>query len=320
MNLSPKLINLLLSVKSLLELGDFELVSAAATRLAAERHQPEIDTILIALEKHRYADAANAIQNLLSDGTRLAEWTDPEITLLQAELERVKADLADLETEQAELEHQIARFQAAHNEALGEKLHRILQLRMRMLERQVKINPSKQESFRQARQDFEEFQKDQEIQQEIDRRSKWELTETEQAELKQRFRKASKLCHPDLVPAEHLDAATEMFRQLRKAYDEGDIKRVRELEQRATAGLFETTEQQDDNAGRRKSRLKAQIEGIRESLERSRAGIEKIKRSYTYQTMVTHSDWAAWFDEQAKLLAREIEKLTSVLESNEDET
>jgi hypothetical protein len=99
LNLSPELINRLVALKSLLDLGDMELVSATSSRLENVREEPEITGILGALDDHRYAEAAGLIDKLLSDGTRLARWTDPEIALLEVELERVTAELADLETE-----------------------------------------------------------------------------------------------------------------------------------------------------------------------------------------------------------------------------
>ncbi len=319
MNLSPELINRLVALKSLLDLGDMELVSVASSRLENVREEPEINRILGALENHRYAEAASLIDELLSDGTRLARWTDPEIALLDAELERVTADLADLETEQAELEHLVSRFQAAHNETLGERLARLLQLRMRLLERQLKADPEKQPAYDQASRDFEEFQQDQETQKETDARTKWDLSETDQSELKRLFRKGSKLCHPDVVPAEHHDAAAEMFRQLRKAYDEGDLERVRQLVKRAGAGLFDASGDTGDGDQRTKDRLKARIAGIREALERTRGNIQEIKRSSTYQTMTENSDWAGLFEKQALLLDQEIKSLSVTLEEMQDD-
>ena len=313
MNLSPELINRLVALKSLLDLGDMELVTAASSRLESSRNELEIGTILDALADHRYAEASGMIDKLLSDGTRVARWIDPEINLLETELERVTAELADLETEHAELEHLVCRFQAAHHEALGARIARLLKLRMRMLERQMKTVPEKQTAYDQASRDFEEFQRDQEIQKETGARTKWELSAEEQTELKRLFRKGSKLCHPDLVPAEHHSAAAEMFRQLRKAYDEGNLERVRQLVERAAAGLFEATDEDGDTDERRKERLRARIAGIRESLEKTRANIFEIKRSATYQTMTEHADWAGLFEGQAKLLEREIETLATEL-------
>lgn len=295
-----------------------ELASVASSRLERERDEPEIAVILDALGDHRYAEASSLIDKLLSDGTRLAHWIDPEIALLEVELERVTAELADLETEQAELEHLVSHFQAAHNEALGARIARLLKLRMRMLERQIKTDPEKRPAYDQASRDFEEFQRDQEIQKEADARTKWELSEAEQAELKSLFRKGSKLCHPDLVPAEHHDAASEMFRQLRKAYDEGDLERVRQLVKRAAAGLFDASGETGDSDERKKERLKARIAGIREALGRSRSSVQEIKRSTTYQTMTESTDWFSLFEKQAKLLDQEIENLCVTLKEMPD--
>ena len=122
MKLTPEMINRLVAVKSLLGLEDWDLVVAAAERLESAREQEEIASILEALDEHRYAEAAQLIDKILSDGTRLAEWRDPEISLLEAELARVTEELADLEINHAETEHRISRFQAAHNKALGERI------------------------------------------------------------------------------------------------------------------------------------------------------------------------------------------------------
>ena len=296
-----------------------ELVSVAALRLESERGEKEIAAVLHALEDHRYAEAAGLINKLLSDGTRPARWTDPEIALLEVELERLTAALADLETEQAELEHLVSRFQAAHNEALGERLTRLLKLRLRLLEWQIQTHPEKQTDFDQASRDFDEFQRDQEIHKETDTRTKWELSGEEQKELKRLFRKGSKMCHPDLVPAEHHDTAAQMFRDLRKAYDEGDLARVRQLQRRAEAGLFEAADNAGDSDERKKERLRARITGIREALERTRTRVDGIKHSSTYQTMTEHPDWTGLFDRQVKLLDQEIENLILALGEMEDD-
>lgn len=319
MKLTPEILNRLVSLKSLLDLGDMELVSIASSRLEGERSHLEIAEILDALRDHRYAEAANWLQKLLSEGTRIAMWTDPEIALLEAELERVKAEIADFEVEQAELEHLLARFQAAHNEALGGLIRRLLKIRMRILEQQRKIDPGKQKEFEQASSDYEEFQRDQEIQEEADRRTQWQLSDEEKVELKSLFRKVAKLCHPDVVSKEHRDAAADMFRQLSEAHEGGDLARVRKLFERASAGLFDTAQEVEADAARKKERLRATIDTIRESIKRTCAGIQKIKESTSYQTMVTHTDWSHLFEKQAELLAQEIESLEATLEELSNE-
>jgi formylglycine-generating enzyme required for sulfatase activity len=66
-NLSSTLINRLTALKSLLDLGDVELVSVASSRLAEHQHEPAIQEIQAALADHRYAEAVRMIEKLLSD-------------------------------------------------------------------------------------------------------------------------------------------------------------------------------------------------------------------------------------------------------------
>jgi len=319
MQLSPELVNRLVAIRSLLDLGDIELVSVAATRLEGHRGEPEIDEILSTLDECRYVDAAQRIGRLLSDGTHLARWQDPEIALLEAELERITAEFADTETEHAEVEHLVTRFQAVHQEILGERISRVLKLRMRLLERKLRSHPEEQQAFEEASRDFEEFQRDQQVQKESSKRTRWELAEDEQAELKRLFRLTSKKCHPDLVPPEHQAAAAQMFREVRAAYDEGNLARLRKLAEQAEAGLFERLGDAAEDDERLKKRLRARIAGIREALANIRASLEAIRTSSTYLTMTDHEDWESLFAEQALLLDREIDNLTASLEENDND-
>ncbi|MFN6270543.1 MAG: hypothetical protein ACK40T_09145 [Akkermansiaceae bacterium] len=255
-----------------------------------------------------------------SAGVDLAQWIDPEIALMEAELEKMKAELADLETEQAELGHLISRFQAAHNKALGERLRKLLKLRMQALEREIKTKPQKQAAYEQANRDFEEFEKDQETQKKSNAKSDWNLTKEEQNELKSLFRKGSKKCHPDLVPPEHHDAAAQMFRELREAYDRGDLERLRQLVEKAESGSFLTSDQIEKNAELKKEQLKAKIAGLSEALEKAQKNVDTIKCSKTYKTMMDNSDWSSLFEKQALLLDHEIISLTKNNEIQQDDT
>jgi hypothetical protein len=318
-NLSSTLISRLTALKSLLDLGDVELVSVASSRLAEHQHEPAIQEIQAALADHRYAEAVRMIEKLLSDGTRLAQWIDPEITLLEAEFELLSSELADLETEQADLTHQLSRYQAAFHESLGDRLARLLKLRMRKLLRESKINPEKQSTYEQAKKDFEDFEQEQETRREKDARTEWNLSEEEQKELKQMYRRGSKLCHPDTVADEHKDAASQMFMELRKAYEEGNLLRIRHLVERCEAGLFDSIQGDGDQSERKKQRLRAKIVGIREALDRLKQEIKTIQKSNTFQVMIQHPDWQALFAQQAQLLDQEIEHLSQELEQeNED--
>ncbi len=121
MNLAPELTTRLEAIKSLLAIGEFELIEMAAQRLEDHRIEPAIAEILNLLRDRRFSAASDQIGKLLAEGARIVPWTDPEIALLKAELGKLAEDVARVEADKAEVDHLMARFMAAHNRHLGGK-------------------------------------------------------------------------------------------------------------------------------------------------------------------------------------------------------
>lgn len=311
MTLTPEIVARLQTLLSLLELRDFELVETVALRLEAHREHEDVSEVLDCLADRRYADAAALVARLLSEGARLVRWTDPEIALLESELEQLAAELADLETEQAEIAHLLARYQAAFDRALGDRIARLLELRMKARKRRAEAEPEEpaaQADYEEARRDYEQHRAEEEARREIGEKAEWDLSEEEQKELKRLYRAASKRCHPDAVPEEHVEAATAMFRELNEAYQSGDLERVRRIAERAAAGLFET-EGGGDDPEKRKARLRARIAAVRVALAKARAEVESLKESPSYRSAAGREDWEGYFEEQGRKLEEHIERL-----------
>ncbi len=315
MTLPSELISRLQALKALLDLGDVELASSAAARIQAHREIGSIAQIIECFGTHRYAEAGRLITTVLTEGTRLVRWTDPEITLLEAELERLSSDLAEAEAELAELAHQIARFHAAHHQTLGARLKKLLRLRVLLREREAAADPAKAADFAQAQQDYDSFQQDSASRDEEDARTKWELSEDEQQELKRLFRKASKKCHPDVVPPEHQAAAAAIFRELCEAYKKGNLVRVQQIAAQAEAGIFTASDQA--TAADQKASLQARVQAVRSALEKARAELAAVQQSAACHVMSQHPDWEAYFQTQAAKLDQEIERLAGAVEGSE---
>jgi hypothetical protein len=312
MTLTPEIVARLQTLQSLLELRDFELVETIALRLEVHRGHDGISEVLESLADRRYAETIAMVAKLLSEGTRLVRWTDPEVALLEAELEQLAAELAELETEQAEIGHLLTRFQTAFDRALGDRIARLLKLRMEARQRRAEAAPHEAETrseYEEARRDYEQHRAEEEVRREAGEKAEWNLSEEEEQELKRLYRAAAKRCHPDAVAEEHVEAATAMFRELNEAYQAGDLDQIRRIAERVAAGLFET-EGRDENPERRKERLRARIAAVRESLAQTRAELEALKESPSYQSAVGQVDWCAYFEEQGRLLDRQIEQLS----------
>ena len=315
MTLPPDLISRLQALTALLDLGDVDLASSAATRLHTHREIGIIAQIIECFGTHRYAEAGKLIATTLTEGTQLVRWADPEIRLLEAELERLSSDLAEAEAEQADLDHQISRFHAAHHQSLGDRLAKLLRLRLLVRMRAAAADPTKAEEAKKAQQDYDDFQNESNAQEAEDARTKWDLSEEEQQELKKLFRSASKRCHPDVVPVEHQAAAAAMFRDLTEAYQTGNLVRIRLLAAQAAAGVF--TAAVEASAADQKATLQARIQAARSTLEKVRADLAAVQQSAAYHVMSQHPDWDAYFEIQAAKLDHEIQRLSQAVEGSD---
>jgi hypothetical protein len=315
MTLPPELTKRMQAILAVLDVGDTEMAEGLAAKLAAHAGEPAVAAILEHLRFHRYADARSGIERLLAEGTRLVAWEDPEVVLLEAEAERIAADLAAVEAERAEVDHRLARFQAAYHEALGERIRDVLRLRRLVREREAERDPARRSPFEDAKRDSERFERDFETEKEKARETEWDLTGDEQKEMKSLFRQAAKKCHPDAVPPQFRDAAGDLFRRLRAAHDAGDLATVRKLAEQVAAGMFEAGAESGEDAARRKERLRARVEALRGALAAARSGLDAVKGSATFRRLGGGADWESLFAEQAERLEEEARRLRNELET-----
>jgi hypothetical protein len=316
MTLTPAIVARMTALKSLLDAGDIDLAQVAATRLVNLRQdEPSIAEILDLLEASRFAEAAIRIGKELSEGARLTVWADPEITMLEKELEHVRRELAETEAEQAELAHQLARFEAAQTEALGDRLQRLLELRvelkrLRVLATFESARAQATADYEKAQQDRDEFSESHEEQKVRAAKTDWKLNDAEQRELKRLFREASKRCHPDVVAEEQRTAAANLFRELHEAYENGNLVQVRTIAEKTRLGLFDETEGPRQSKGpEAKERLRNRIQSARQALATTRESLEVLRASTACQTMEATQNWSAYFENQAARIDLEIERI-----------
>jgi hypothetical protein len=139
---------------------------------------------------------------------------------------------------------------------------------------------------------------------EVDRLPK--LTPAEQRALKEMFRQASKLCHPDLVAAEFKAEAGIIFIELKTAYEQHDLHRVEEI-----LHMLERGEKLASQpiVIRSKEKLRAEIRYLRSRLQLISQEIENLKQSNIYKKLVNIDDWDEYFDDLKAELQRKINRL-----------
>ncbi|MBU0626814.1 hypothetical protein KKH82_05355, partial [Patescibacteria group bacterium] len=170
---------------------------------------------------------------------------------------------------------------------------------------ELEDDPARQE-YEDAENDYEEFCNDYT---EVLNKKRYELTDEEKIELKQLYRKAVKLCHPDIVTDELKVQAKTIIQKLNDAYAERDLLKVKEillsLESGESFGIVSDTIND-------KEILKAKIVEILQKIDEIEQEIDEIKEDKTFQTIQEIDDWDTYFEEKEAALQKQYENLLNV--------
>lgn len=122
----------------------------------------------------------------------------------------------------------------------------------------------------------------------------FDLSESEKKELKQLYRQASRLCHPDIVADELKTQAHEMMQKLNDAYSEKNLTIVKEILFALQHDIGFTVASNNIN---NKEKLKAKIVKLRKKLKITENEIAEIKLDETFEIIKDLDNWDTYFEE-----------------------
>lgn len=286
-------------IKSLIALEEEDELLPHITKLQQETTTPVIENIITLLQQTQYGKAIAAIDEFINANNQLTFYIDPEIEALRFEAKGLEKQIQELSNEKAELDKLIHEFSVRHNQELGELILKILQHR----KQQYKETPQQEETEK----DYENFHKDYQT-------TKDEkiaiLNEADQKEIKEKYRKASKLCHPDVVDEAQKEIAHKIFMELNEAYEKNDLQRVSEILESLQQGKAFTSKADTANE---KLALQIEIERLRKILEDINNAISTIKTSDTFEKITNIKDW----DEYFAKTKQELEEQLYILENGQ---
>jgi len=206
-------------IKQLLLLEEFELLDVQIEKLITANDGNSYKEIIENIQEKSFNKAIELIQNKLNASPNLVLSEDEDLIALKMEIRALELDYNSIVNEVAETEKLIHNFSTQQNQELGDLLNQILKFRRDKLEIEKGKSKKKKIEFEEANSDYEKFNEQYEV-------SKKEiinlLDEKQKKELKKNYRKASKLCHPDIVNENLKFQAQEIFRELRLAYEQND--------------------------------------------------------------------------------------------------
>ena len=290
-----KIIKRLEIIKSLVLLEEDEEMEFHISRLQKLDLPNEILEIITELRNKSYGNAIHKIEKFLSTNNKVAFYNDPEIEALRFEAKGLEKLIQLRSEEKAELDKLIFEFSVRHSHELGELILKILEYR----KAQSKGTPHEEE----AEKEYEDFNANYETTKDENIEL---LNDEELKELKSNYRKASKLCHPDVVNDSQKDLANKIFIELNEAYEKNNLVRVQEILDGFVNGKAFTSKADVISI---KQELQSELKRLKMRLEELNMIIDGIKTSATYNKIVSIANWDNYFQETKQELQEQLNEL-----------
>ncbi|MBT3590977.1 MAG: hypothetical protein HOK52_01030 [Candidatus Marinimicrobia bacterium] len=227
---------------------------------------------------------------------------DPKIKSGLKQIENLREELTEKESEKSELDKLIHDFNVRHQQECGQLIIQLLTLRKDRLKEKSDSDFEWKQAY-DAGKAFHDYQK---IFDAAQKDSQWNLTNDEEIELKDLFRKASKCCHPDMIEDELEDEVGATFHELKSAYNQNDLSRVREI--------WESLESEkqinvSSTYGKDLKKIQMEIVRLKSQLKIVKSDLKELKDSPAFIQVILLDDWDEYFKEKKRKLEQEIQHM-----------
>jgi len=264
-------------IKNCISIEDEEILYIQVERMYKLPIDNRVEEILLLIKNTNFQKVIPLIDNYIKSCSSLVLHEDKETQGLKLELKLLEKELLILSCEIEEYHNLINGFNSKYHKELGLLIEEILILREEYFEYLYKKDNQRYEyEYFEAKKDFENFHE--EIKN-FKIEKPFELDKKEKAELKRLYKKASRLCHPDIIEEGKRAKAEEIFKELNGAYQQNDIKKVSDILNyllKAENYSYESDILFD------KDILKNKIEITREKIKAVKIEIEIIQKDETY--------------------------------------
>ncbi len=228
---------------------------------------------------------------------------DPEIKSGLKRLDSLREELAERESEKSELDKLVHDFNIRHQQECGQLIIRLLTLRKNKLKEKSDSNFEWKQAYDEAGKAFHDYQK---IFDAAQKEAQQNLSNEEQTELKDLFRKASKCCHPDMVEDALEEESGATFHELKSAYNQNDLNRVRDIWE-----SLENDNQMNISTtyGQDVKKINMEIGRLKSKLKLVKSDLKELKDSPAFIQIILLDDWDDYFEEKKRKLEQEIQHM-----------
>jgi len=298
-----KILKRLEIIKNSITIEDDETIQLQVCRLAELEIDSEVKHILLLIQNTDFEKVIPLIDAYISQFTSLIVYENEEVQGLKLELRLLEKQFLLLDCRVEEYHNIVNDFNAKYHLQLGELIEEVLVLREEFYEFMYKNSSEFEYEYFEAKKDYQNFHEEFQNQH---YENPLEITKQEKKELKRLYKKASKLCHPDIIEEKKKEKAEDIFKSLNSAYQQKDLKKVSDiLEQLLTGESFSIT---SDTVFDKKI-LKRKIDATREKIKLIKLELESIKQNDTFVLVNKINDVDEYFKEKESELVVEKENI-----------
>ena len=290
-------------IKTLIELTDYVEIEAHKKKIEKFETKNGLDNILDALRLKDYKNAGKLIEAFLVRVKSIAIFEDSDMEQLRWQIKYLEIEVVTLESEKCSIEKLLADFLHEYTLRFGDLLLKILSLKKEHL----KFNGNKTRSA-----EYEEAEKQYKEQKEKNEYEKGKnvnnLNDDEKEQLKQNYRTAVRLCHPDkFSDEESKEKAHKIFVELQDAYSKNDLARVNDILERLENGLFDIENLSDTQTTR--DSLMKKIAALKKRIDELDQILVMLKNNAQYKDIVSIKDMDQFFESEKQKLETELNNL-----------
>jgi hypothetical protein len=289
----------LIIIENCIQLNEYENIKNQIDKISEFELPDGIQSIIEELNSLKYAESALLIKEYLIKIKSLTIFEEIGIEQLKWQIKYLEVEIIALENEKVTIEKIISDFVHTYTIAFGELILKILKLKKEKLKKTG--NHFKTKEYEEAEKEFNNFNRQYKNEK---KNSVNNLTDDEKEELKQKYRKAVLLCHPDKFTDEkQKEMAHQIFVLLQEAYSKNNLKKVREILANLENGIYEIDEEIKVS---KKIVLIEQIKYLKQKLEELTLELGKIRNDKTYKEVVSIKNMEYYFEQEKERLENEL--------------
>tara|TARA_R100000935_G_scaffold58869_1_gene98821 strand:+ start:2661 stop:4574 length:1914 start_codon:yes stop_codon:yes gene_type:complete len=295
-------------IKALINIGDTQTIQPYIYQL---KNISELNSVTKALLNGDYDNAVKEIELFIANYTQIVSVSEIEKSQILIQIKLLSYQLEIMEFEKVEKEAMLEQFNHRYILELNPLISKVLELKKKIYNK-LKKHGIVDDTFEKIDEEFKRRNQEYESEKEIEIP---DLNQDDTKTLKQCYKEASKLCHPDSLECiyEDKEEAAQVFAELSTAYKVNDLEKVRYILNELKLGKPISNLNEFDEL----VHLRTRLETLKVKYDKLQFEIQEIITSETFIIIVELEEWDVYFEQQKILLENEFENLTAKYTNNE---